>query len=89
MLPNVREMEISLKELEELGKINYCVNCVEAATGVRGTFAYDEQLYEWGFGHWSISPIFNRVESFYAWAKDEGFLYHRLGELFVMTREFE
>lgn len=82
-------MEISLSDLADLDRISYCINCVEASSNYRGTFAYDEQLLEWGFGHWAISPIFSKVEGFYAWAKEEGFLYHRLGEMLVMSREFE
>lgn len=89
MLPNMHEMEVSLGELEDLEQINYCINCVEASTGFRGTFAYDEQLYDWGFGFWAISPIFSRVECFYVWAKEEGFLFHRLGEMCTMSRKFE
>jgi hypothetical protein len=58
-------------------------------SGESGTFAYDELLWFKGIGHFAISPVFQSVESFYVWAKEQGFVYHKKGYMLTMTREFE
>lgn len=75
--------------VEDMNTITYCVNCVDEATGKRGTFVYDEALYNYNMGHWAISPVFQDIIKFYEWAREKGFAYHREGELLTMGRHFE
>jgi hypothetical protein len=78
----------SLYDLSRLDSISYCINCTEESTGAIGTFAYDEFLYLQGLGHFSIGPVFADVDHFYAWAKEQGFLYYSKTSAFVMQRKF-
>ena len=70
-------------------EISYCINCLDQLSRTRGTFAYDEGYYSMGLGHYAISPVFDSVDDFYFWGREEGFTYHKLGTLFGMSRNFE
>ncbi len=73
--------------LYHLQEIHYCVNCIDVCSGTKGTFAYDVGLMS-RCGMVAISPIFEDVMQFYLWAKGQGFRYHNLTQMFVLTREF-
>lgn len=81
--------EQDVAHVDDLDHISYALGCIDEASGQRGTFAYDEYLFSKGIGMWSISPVFQDVEGFYAWAKSRGFLYHRCGCMLMMSRNFE
>lgn len=69
--------------------LHYCVNCVDFRSQQRGTFAYDVAKWERGLGHWAISPVFPVIEEFFTWAKENGWKYHKLTHMFVLSKTFE
>lgn len=81
-------MKYTHVELEDFLEVTYCVGCRDERSGDVGTFAYDELLWNKGLGHFAISPVFQSVDSFYAWSKSQGFVYHKCGYMLTMSREF-
>lgn len=81
-------LKFFISELHHLDEIDYCINCTDLSSQSCGTFAYDKELFYMGFGLWAISPVFDSVDEFYAWAKCKGFRYHCLKANFVMRRQF-
>jgi len=75
--------------ISQLSEISYCIYCIDSRTGERGHFAYDDDRYLQMHEHLAISPIFKHLDEFYAWARAEGFPYHKLKAMFVLCRDFE
>lgn len=81
--------EKELPLVEDLDTISYAINCVDESSGKRGTFVYDQGLYDKGMGMWAISPLFQDIGNFYQWTKVKGFVHHRQGEMLVISRHPE
>lgn len=53
--------------------LRYCIQCKDVVSGEIGTFAYDDSKTPDGnIGFVAISPVFNDLVKFYAWAHSNG-----------------